>query len=151
MVQVTPMGFVSVPLGEDGSPMPPEVFNTLSEEARTGFDERGRVVQDAIGVTVREMRRLEAEERQVVEALGKNVVQYVVRPVLDDLRERFSEPTLLKHFDEVEADLLESVETLKTSQRPVASNAGPGAVEAAHEEVERFFQRYEVNVFVTLW
>jgi predicted ATP-dependent protease len=149
VVQVTPMGFVSVPLGEDGSPMPPEAFNKLAEEERTAFDDRGRVVQDAIGVTVREMRRLEAEERQVVEALGKNVVQYVVRPVLDDLRERFTEPALLRHFDEVEADLLDNVESLRTSQRPVASNAGPGAAEAAHEEIERFFQRYEVNVFVT--
>jgi hypothetical protein len=83
VVQVTPMGFVSVPLAEDGSPMAPEVFNKLAEEERTAFDDRGRVVQEAIGVTVREMRRLEAEERQVVEALGKNVVQYVVRPVLD--------------------------------------------------------------------
>ena len=149
LVNVTPMGFVSAPRGRDGAPIPAEQINQLSEDQRQELDERGRRVQESVSDTVRDLRRLDTRAREAIETLDKDVTRFVVGPLLDDLRGKYPQPDLVKHFNAIEADILANIETLKaaTPQGRDQTQLGPPGV--ADDERERLFRRYEVNLFIT--
>lgn len=150
MINVTPMGFVTVPKAEDGSPITPELFNQLPEDVRHQIEERGRSVQETIPATVRELRRLDAQTRAAIDALDREVTRFVTGPLIDELRAKYTQPDLVAHFAAIEKDILDNIEVLKeTEKQPQLQGGrqdGPGVFTDGREQLLR---RYEVNLFVT--
>src|SRR6185436_2779166 len=102
----SPMGLLPVPSLPDGTPMSQEQFNALPEAERSAFERRSADAHDAIGSTGRQLRHLDAEAGNAIEAVDREVTRFVVGRVLDDLRSRFEGDGLGEHFAAVEADVV---------------------------------------------
>ena len=126
LVSLTPSGFVTVPRGEDGQPVPPEAYQQLPEEERTQLEERARGVQEAANRTVRELRRLETRGRDTVEELDREAARFVTTPILEEFREKYPQDELVQHFTAIEKDVLDNIDTLKRAEAPGAPSAPPG-------------------------
>ena len=153
LVSLTPSGFVSVPRGQDGKPIAPEVFQQLPENVRADFEERGRGVQDAANRTVRDLRKLEIRARETIGELDREAARYVTSPILEELREQHPQDELVRHFAAIEKDILDNIATLKRGDTPTAQNSAqsgaPLATGPAGDPRDTIFRRYEVNLFVS--
>ena len=150
MINTTPMGILPVPKGGDGGPMPPEVLRQLPAESRQRLEEAGRQLQEIIQDAVRELRKLDGEAREVIDALNREVAGFVMGPIIEDLRQRHPAPDLGRHFGAVEKDIIENISVLMSS--PDAPQERARAVDVPGPQSdprEAIFQRYEVNLFVT--
>lgn len=148
-INITPVGFIAVPVGRDGRPMAPETIRTLPAEYREELEARGRNVQDAITEATRELRRLDAQAREAVAELDREVTRYVVGGHLEDWRERYGEYGLGDFFDAVEEDILSNLDQLKRFTEPQIAQLPPHVVAELSEARDQLLRRYTVNLFVT--
>ncbi len=149
MVNVTPMGFVAVPVGQDGRPLSPEVLASLPTELRTTIEHRGETVEQAVTAAVRELRKLDGQAREAIEALDQEVTRFVVGHHFDELRERYGRYGLADHFDAIELDILQNIDSYKRFTQAVVQQLPAHMVAQATEERAALLRRYGVNVFVS--
>ena len=148
-VNVTPMGIAAVPLGKDGRPFQPEVMAGLPDELREEIERRGERVEEAIGETLRGLRKLDTQAREVAEKLDADVTRFVVGHILDGLRERYSAHGLGAHIDAIEANILANIQQFKRFTRMMLEPLPAQLVAQATEEREALLSQYAVNVLVT--
>jgi len=148
-VNITPMGFVAVPIGQDGRPLAPEVVASLPEELRAAIDQRGEAVEEAVGATIRELRKLDTQAHDAMEALDRDVTRFVVGHILDELREKYGAYGLTAHLDAVEADIIANLEQYKRFTQAMLQQLPAHLLSQATEEREQLLSRYTVNLFVT--
>ncbi len=148
-VNITPMGFVAVPVGQDGRPLAPEVLSSLPAELRDSIEARGNVVQEAVAGTVRELRKFDSQARDAIAALDKEVTRFVVGHILDELRQAYGQYGLADHFDAVENDILVNLDQYKRFTQLMLQQLPPHLVAQAAEERDLLLRRYTVNLFVT--
>lgn len=97
--------FVVVAL-RDGQPLAPAAVETLPEEERRDIERRNEEVQAKAVAVLRRMRQLEAEGAERVRQLDEHVARFAVGPLLDDLRQAWSDlPAVIEHLDWIEEDL----------------------------------------------
>ncbi len=148
-VNITPMGFVAVPIGQDGRPLGPEVVAGLPDELRTAIERRGEVVEEAVGATIRELRKLDTQAHEAMQALDRDVTRFVIGHILDELREKYGAYGLNGHLDAVEADIVANLEQYKRFTQAMLQQLPAHLVSQATEEREQLLSRYTVNLFVT--
>lgn len=151
LISLTPSGFVTVPRGQDGQPIPPEAFQQLPEAVRSQMEDGAREIQESANRAVRELRRLEGRAREAVEELDREAARFVTEPLLEELREKYSQPELQAHFAAIDRDVLEAIDTLKSAETRGESPGPPLTPTplSAGDPREAVFRRYEVNLFVT--
>ena len=152
LVSLTPSGFVTVPRGDDGQPIPPDVFQQLPEATRAELETRATALQEESNRVVRELRRLESRAREALHTLNRDSARFVVGSLLEELREQHPKPALVAHFTAIETDILDNIETLKSApQPPTATQASPQTPPGLTPGDPRdpIFHRYQVNLFVT--
>ena len=149
VINVTPMGFVPVPKGQDGRPISPEAYGAFPEEVRQAIDARRKVVQERITAAIRDLRQMDRRSQEVIEELDREVTRFVVGPILDEVRERFGQYGLRPHFDAVEQDILKHLERYKRATPEEAEKLPPQFLAQADGEREQLLQRYTVNLFIT--
>ena len=148
-VNITPMGFVAIPVGQDGRPLTPEVVGSLSQEVRASIEQKREAVETAIHATVRELRRLDAMAREAIEALDRDVLSFVVGHVLAELRAAYGEfDGMGAHLDAIEADIAANLDQYKRFTQAVLQETPAQLVAQAMEEREQLLRRYGVNLFV---
>lgn len=149
-VNATPMGIAAIPVGKDGQPLKAELLANLPEELRAEIEKRGQTVEASIAETMRELRKLDAKTRELVEGLDRDVTRFVVGHILDDLRERYAAHGLGPHLDAIEADVLANIQQFKRfTQMMLQQPQPPQMVAQATAEREELLARYAVNVLVT--
>ena len=146
VVNMTQMGIAVIPRGQDGAPMRQEDFAQLPPEMRKLSEERGEAVQEQVRTVTQNLRRLDVQAREALHAVNQEVVRFMVGPILDDLRHKFPQSELRRHFDGVERDLLENVGILRGEEAPQQMMMSPVPQEDRREALLR---RYAVNLFVT--
>lgn len=143
-VQMTPTGFVSVPL-RLGRPLASADFERLSAEERSEIEERGGDVQTHIAETVRTLRRLEKRAQERLAGLDRELVAFAVGPMLHDLRDDFeAEPRVLEFLRDVEHDLPDHLDAFQDTPTEI-----PPALGFLRREETDHHARYRVNVLVT--
>jgi predicted ATP-dependent protease len=148
-VNITPMGFAAIPVGQDGRPLAPEVIGSLPEDIRAAIDQKGETVQAAINTTVRDLRRLDTVARQAIEALDRDVLAFVVGHLLAELRAAYAaHDGMGAHLDSIEADIAANLEQYKRFTEAVLRETPAQLVAQAMEEREQLLKRYGVNLFV---
>ena len=148
-VNITPMGIAAVPVGQDGRPLLSKVIAALSDEMRADIEKRGEQVEEGIGETMRGLRKLETQAREVVEQLDGDVTRFVVGHILDDLREHYGVHGLGPHINAIETNILANIQQLKRFTRMMLEPLPAQLVARATEEREALLSQYAVNVFVT--
>ena len=149
VVNMTQMGFVTLPKGENGQPMPPEVIQALPADLRASIEERAKQVQEIVATTVRQLRQLDGKAQEALANLDKEVTRFVVGPILDELREHYGEHGLRPHFDAIEADISANLDAFRRLPQAADGSAPPPVIAQLEQRREHLLQHYSVNLFVT--
>ncbi|MBI5948096.1 MAG: AAA family ATPase [Chloroflexi bacterium] len=148
-INPSPVGLVPVPMAADGTPLTPEVYNALTDAQRHDWEGRSTAVQEEIVAAGRELRKLETQARQAVEALDREVTRFVVGPIIDELERVYGPYGLMPHLAAVEDDIVANLEVYKRFTEGLADRVPPQLVAQFGEEREALLKRYSVNLFVT--
>ncbi|MGI9658633.1 MAG: AAA family ATPase, partial [Gaiellaceae bacterium] len=144
-VQMTPAGFVSIPL-RLGKPLASAEFERLSAEEQADIEERGGDVQAHVSDAVRVLRRLEKRAQERLAVLDRDLVAFAAGPMLHDLREEHEgEPRVIAFLRDVERDLPDHIDAF----RQTATSELPAALRMTQRAETDLLARYRVNVLVT--
>lgn len=143
LLQVTPMGIGYVPL-MDGKPLDPQAFISLSQEVKDDLENRQKALQDELGDTLKEVRKIAREGQERARRMDREVALYVVGPLVDDLMEGYgSLPEVAGHLRSMREDILEHIDTFRA--KPEDGNEQAPKPPWVQEQP---FRKYEVNVVV---
>jgi lon-related putative ATP-dependent protease len=147
-LQTMPYGLMLVPVIED-RPMSDAELQTLSAVAREDLQRRHEALQDEFKASLKQVRELERTAQDQLQALDRQVVQYIVSGLIEDLTEKYHGVTeVITYLTAVERDILEHIEPFKAPpSSPVAQppQGFPTPSSWAHEVPLR---KYTVNVLV---
>jgi lon-related putative ATP-dependent protease len=117
-----------------GRPMSAADIAMLTTEEQDRLQERQRELQEELQRVVSQIRRLEAETRERLRQIDREVAEAAIRHHFDELFAHYTaEPEITKYLDEVHQDVLEQIDDFAPSEeRP--------------EPVD--LRRYEVNLLV---
>ncbi|MCO5176524.1 MAG: AAA family ATPase [Thermomicrobiales bacterium] len=144
-IQMTPTGIATIPVAND-QPLSNEAYAQLPEDERKAIDERGQLVQEQLGSTMRKARELDREAGERVSELNREVALFAIGPLLDELRERYHDYREVLHFiDQVQEDVLTHYAEFRPAEQQ--QSADPAQQVQAARRVE-FAARYNVNVLI---
>ncbi|HXJ33765.1 MAG TPA: ATP-binding protein [Candidatus Eisenbacteria bacterium] len=138
----TPGGLAIAP-ARDGKALGAEDFAALPEAEQTRINAAGTALNERLEETLRRLREHERDARDTHGRLVHEVGAAAIRPLVQEVRERFTGlDAVARYLEQVAADLIEHAEEFAqlAEQRPPALPwmAPPGA----------FLERYRVNVLV---
>ncbi|MGH2534438.1 MAG: Lon protease family protein [Thermomicrobiales bacterium] len=142
-LEMTPTGIGTIAL-RDGQPMTPQAFEQLTPPEKADIEARGKQVQTEVGASVRQMRQIEKDAQERVEALDREVALFAAGPLFAELQEAYADlPEALAFIARIEQDLPEHLHDFW----PVISAESPEAAMRLAQRQEHL-ARYEVNVLI---
>ncbi|MFZ0546615.1 MAG: ATP-binding protein, partial [Candidatus Promineifilaceae bacterium] len=145
----TPSGLAFAPL-KDGEVIKPEAFMKLDQDVRDGIEKKIGELQEKLQKVVRQVPQWVRAGRKKVKELNESVAGYIVTPLIDELREKYSEQAeVMTYLSAVQQDIITHNDMFVSPEEAAGpqANANP-AVLAAQQQGEAFAKRYEVNVIV---
>jgi lon-related putative ATP-dependent protease len=135
---------LSVVPAKDGKPMEQEEFGKLPKGKKASLETALKTLQDRLSDVVREARTIEKETKERINALDREVVQYVVNPLMSELFEKYKEfKKVVEYLEEVKEDILKNIEDFRPKEEislPIGGLKLPRA--------EPTLERYQVNLVV---
>ncbi len=142
----TPAGFVFAPV-RLGQVLSPEEFQRLPPEERERITANIQAMQEELQRVLHQMPRWQRELRQKLMELDREVAGYTVRPLVEELRQKYSHlEEVVAYLNAVEADI---VANAMLFLQPEVPPGVPPAVAALQQQMPGApLRRYEVNVLV---
>ncbi len=135
---------LSVMPARDGKAMGHEDFDSLPKDKRASMEAELKILQDKLSDAIREARSIEKETKDRITALDREVVQYVVNPVVNEVYDRFKGFKSVTDFlDKVKEDILANIDDFRAKEEMPIS-FGPVKL----QRQEPTFERYKVNLIV---
>ena len=146
-VELTPAGVATIPVTH-GHPLAPEQFRHLSEAERAKIVAATEEVQAKLPATVSRLADIQREGRRRIEELDREVAEFAIGHLVDDLKARFAEPAgLVSWLDRLTDDVVDNLERFR------AADAAPQLPEpmaaSARRADEQLFARYQPNLLVS--
>ncbi len=142
-VDITTSGIITIPLVK-GRPLRREEFNLLPEDQRKEIQGKGEELQSEINEVLTRIRKLEKDTKDKIQGLDKEVALFAIGHLLQDMRDKYNEfPKVLDYLDQVEKDIVDSLDDFRPGERPAIAIPG---LEALQRPLS--FDRYKVNVIV---
>lgn len=146
VLQRSPTGISTVPVGPSGEPLTPDQFSALTEVQRDDISKRGRELQEGVGDALRKVRAIEREARDGLRELERRAVRSTAGDPINRLKERYGEhPKVSGHLDHLLADVIEHLDDFKETEEPPSSLPLPFPQIARRQDP---FLRYRVNLLV---
>jgi predicted ATP-dependent protease len=147
-LELTPTGLMTVPL-HDGRPMTTAEFGQLPAEVREGYQRALGELEPGMQAFLTRIRALQREARDRLRSLEREVGQFAIGHLIDELKERHGGSAKL-------GDWLTSVAEDVTTNIALFQAAGPDGDRESQEPLlaafgagaEQTLGRYEVNGFV---
>ena len=144
--EVTMTGIVTIPLLQ-GKPIDADRFRELPEPARNDIERRGREIQTKVAETLAELRALEKDAGQRIRTLDREVADFALGPLLQELSAEFADlPQVVDHVQVLREELLAHLDDFRADEQ--AELPAPLAALAPRRGSEGALDRYRVNVFV---
>src|SRR5918997_829783 len=145
-IQQTPAGIVTIPV-RDGQPLPGEALQRLSVEERAELQRRAGELNELVGASMRQLRRLVQEAGERTRSVARDMARAAIGPRLEELRERWADqPGVLALLDDIERDVPEHVSDFRQAE---AEEGGPPPVAQLQAmQREQHTVRYGANVVV---
>jgi lon-related putative ATP-dependent protease len=144
LLQRTPTGIVTVPVGPSGEPIAQELFAKLPEPQREEIQKRGRELQEGVADALRRVRALEREARDALRELEEQAVRSTAGDPVRRLQEKYQETQrIVDWLGQLLADVVERLEDFKESEEPQPPFPFPMMARRGDR-----LQRYQVNLFV---
>lgn len=142
-LQVGPGGQIGfIPIRED-RPMTDEELAALSEEQRTELRNKHRELQREVKAVLRQHQKLMRTLGREVKQIERRVAEEAVRPVVDEIAEKYPNDDVRRYLDDVREHVLEH---LGDFQEPQQQQMMPPFLAPPSEE--ELFVDYSVNVLV---
>ena len=124
-------GLMLVPVTE-GRPMSDAELQSLSAAAREELQRRHEALQDELKASLKQVREFERAAQEQLQALDRQVVQYIVSGLIEDLTGKYrGGAEVVRYLTAVEQDILENAEPFK-SPPPVLQRRRPKAFPRHH-------------------
>jgi predicted ATP-dependent protease len=138
----TPAGFSLAP-ARDGEVIAPEQYEQLPEPQRARIEAKMGELQEKLQKVIHQVQRLQKEKRARIKQLGREMTMVAVGALIEELKANYAAlPAVITYLDEVQADVLESIDEFRRSPEGEGGIHGLSAGEAPS------FRRYQVNVIV---
>ncbi len=142
----TPVGFAFAPV-RDGEVLTLEDLDKLPDEEAESIKGRIGELEAELQQVLRKMPRRQRELRDQVRALNREVAEYAVRDLLDELRTKYEAfPEVLQHLDHVQTHMVENVRQFISRPEQQVPPEMAALMEGAGDAHP--FRRYQVNVLV---
>ncbi len=143
LLQMSPMGLLIIPV-KDGEPLSEEEFSALSPEVKGQLLQKREGLQEELKKAMRQVRGLDKEANEAVQALDREVALFAVGPSVDGLVEKYeSLPEVVDYLNAVRDDIVDNLSLFRGEAE--AQTAAPVPTPGAKELP---FRKYEVNVVV---
>ena len=143
ILKKTVSGLAVVP-AKEGKALSHEDFEKLSKHEKARIEEESKFLQDRLSDAIREARVVEKETKERINALDREVVQYVVNPLINELLEKYRKHQgVVEYLEQVKEDVLVRSEEFRPKEE--LALALPGL---KLPKVEPSFERYSVNLLV---
>lgn len=140
----TPAGYTLGPL-KDGKLMTPDQFKALPEEEQDRIKAALERLNAELTNLVRELPKLQQEQREAIKALEDEVTHSIIDPALSELREKYgAQPPVLAFLDQVHQDMIENVDDFFAQEKE--DNAKTPLHKLAKGDS---FRRYHINLLVS--
>jgi predicted ATP-dependent protease len=138
----TPLGVAFAP-ARGGEVLSPSQFEALPEGERERLEGVVAELKVDLEKLLRQLPRWQRERRARLRTLHRDVARFTVRPLVEELRERYRDlGTVVAHLDEVEEDLVRRAPAIVAEE---ASGSEEGAAAAG---APLSMRRYQVNLLV---
>ena len=145
-VQQTPAGFASIPV-RDGQPLPPAALERLSEAERADLQRRAGELNELMGASMRQLRRLGQEVGERTRSVARDMARAAIGPRLEELRARWADqPAVLELLNDIERDVPERVRDFRPGDDE--ESGPPPGVQMQAMQREQKLARYGANVVV---
>jgi len=148
VIRQSPAGLMIVPI-VNGQPINDQQFQQLPEDKQNEIRQKREELQNELRNTFRELRNIDRDAQQAVEEFNKEVAEYAIEPLLEELEEKYGEiEEISEYLEDVKEDILDNLQNIlaieQTEQqgRSIPSN------------LQRMMQaqdprdRYKVNLIV---
>ena len=143
----TPAGLVFAPV-KDGEVVPPDELKKYSKEERQELEEKAVDLRKEAQRLFKKMPQLQREIKEKQKEFNKEVIEYTISPLLQDLREKFhNNDNVLEYLKAVEKDIIENVHLFLQDERQQAQQqaAMPADRKSGKSQALR---RYKVNQII---
>ena len=141
----TAMGMGIAPV-LNGQVLNPEAYQQLDAATRQQIEERQQALQGEIADTMRQIRELEKETKQQLQAYDREIADFAVGHLIQELKDKYA------HLNEVpaylqaaSADIINHVEGFKAQEEEGGNDLNAAMRTGAREAL---LKRYQVNVLV---
>ena len=149
LLRVTPMGIALVPVMQN-QPLPEEAYAQLPVEVRASLDLSRAKLEVDVRAFLKEMRAVERDTRERLEAQDRDVALHAVGGLVDDLADDYpDQPEVSAYIANVREGILADMSLFRANHPPAHGGlAQTGGGDPGPLMQERAFRRYEVNVVV---
>ncbi|MGI5820136.1 MAG: Lon protease family protein [Armatimonadota bacterium] len=152
-----PTGLIVAP-AQDGEVLSPQEYQQLPPEEREEIERRRKEMQEKLEDELRRGQKLEKEARKKVAELDREVAEFAVGSLFDELKEHYAEiDSVVEYIDEVRGDVIDNVEIFRADQ--AAAEQHLHMMGGGHRQPPMFgpqdglpqspYTRYAVNVLIT--
>ncbi len=148
-----PAGLIVAP-ARDGEVLSPQDYQQLPPEEREQIDSSRHELQEKLDEVMRRGQRLEKEARRRVAELDREVAQFAIGGLFDDIRGAYAQlEQVLEYLAQVQEDIIDNVAIFRADHaaedeppeerfRPPVGLGAPDAAQSPHS-------RYAVNVLIS--
>lgn len=142
-VQHMTSGLVLVPLKE-GEPMSQEAYAALSGRDKDRLEQNGHQLQEQLDEVLRQIRKIEEAEREAVLDMGKEMLNYTIGHLLEQLTHKYhAYERILKFFEQCKKDIVDQIEELSSHKEQRFNLAA-----LSGQQQGPSFDRYRVNLLI---
>ncbi len=147
----TQMGLMIAPV-KDGQTLTPEQFETLSEEERSAFTERGQALQEILERTMRQVEDLEEAAQKRLAHLDQEMAAAAIGQFFEKLSQPYADwPDVTGYLAAAQAHIAEHAADFKKGARessPPEGEAAAGGLPAFQPRAASPLDLYRLNVIV---
>ncbi len=140
-------GLAVMPADKEGKAISQSAFDALPKSEKAHVEEDLKQMQQRLSDAVREARSVEKDAKVRIDKLDREVVEYVVSPLVNELLEIFKEfKQVTEYIEKLREDVLENIEDFRAKEDVSLPLAGLASFKMPNAEPS--FDRYSVNLLV---
>ncbi|MBI5493103.1 MAG: AAA family ATPase [Deltaproteobacteria bacterium] len=144
IIKKTVSGLSVVP-AKNGKALSQEEFDALPNDKKAAIEQELAIMQDKLSDAIREARTIEKETKDRINALDREVVQYVVNPLINELLDKYKAfKGVVEFLYKVKENILDNIDDFRPREEVPLALGG-----IRIQRPEPAFERYRVNLIVS--
>lgn len=144
MIERTPAGINSYPVQLRGRPFSKQEFQALPDKMKESIKQRGRIVEQEIEKTIREIQKIERIAKKAFDQFQEETVQYTIHHLFEPLFSKYeNEVKVIQYIEAYKNDVILHYDLFLKKDDEMPNLLTMLATKSVDD-----LKRYEVNVFI---